>query len=272
MYVEIPREPIKIWYEVTGIQNADPITTIGGDLMGHRQFFFANPLLEKEVKLISWDFRGVGNSDRPIQSYSIDTKVNDLIAVLDSAEIERTHLWATATGSYTAIRFAARYPERVGAVITYPQYKPERAMWAIWNSLDKIFDEFEWPEAAKLVCKLFGGPASHEEWLGKEFENGSTAELYRLIHPIQLSSDLTEELRMTTCPMMVMLGDVGPMGSKSGYARGYESMKQLRPNLDLAVIEGATGTYCMISHPEEATSKALEFFQRHPLHSTTHAA
>jgi pimeloyl-ACP methyl ester carboxylesterase len=265
VHVEIPRDPVRIWYEVTGVPDADPVTTIGGDLLGHRQFVFANPLLEQEVKLVSWDFRGVGKSDWPIQEYSIDTKVNDLVAVLDAAGVERTHLWATATGSYTSIRFAARYPERVGAVITYAQYKPEPAMWRIWNSLDAIFDEFEWPEAARLVCKLFGGPASHEEWLGQEFENGSSAELYRLIHPAQLSSDLTEELRATSCPMMVMFGDVGPMGSESGYARGYEGMKELRPELELALIEGATGTYCMISHPKEAARKALEFFRRHPL-------
>jgi len=265
VHVEIPRDPVQIWYEVTGVAEAEPVTTIGGDLMGHRQFAFANPLLERELKLVSWDFRGVGKSDRPIQEYSIDTKVNDLVAVLDAAGIERTHLWATATGSYTAIRFAARHPERVGAVITYAQYKPERAMWAIWNSLDTVFDEFEWPEAARLVCKLFGGPASHEEWLGQEFEDGSTAELYRLIHPVQLRSDLTEELRATSCPMMVMLGDTGPMGKESGYARGYDGMKELRPDLELAVIEGATGTYCMISHPEEATAAALAFFARHPM-------
>ena len=51
----------------------------------------------------------------------------------------------------------------------------------------------------------------------------------------------------------------------SGYARGYEGMKELRPELELALIEGATGTYCMISHPKEAARKALEFFRRHPL-------
>ena len=265
MHVDRPREPVRIWYDVTGVEGADPVTTIGGDLMGHRQFAFANPLLEKRVRLVSWDFRGVGKSDRPIQEYSIDTKVDDLLAVLDQARVERTHLWATATGSYTAIRFAARYPERVGAVITYAQYKPERAMWAIWNSLDKIFDEFAWPEAARLVCKLFGGPASHEDWLGQEFEDGSTAELYRLTHPVQIGSDLTEELRATQCPMMVMLGGTGPMGKHSGYAKGYDGMKEIRPELELAVIEGATGTYCMISHPEEAAEQALAFFDRHPL-------
>ncbi len=269
MHVELPRDPVRIWYEMTGVEDAEPITTIGGDLMGHRQFAFATPLLERELCVVSWDFRGVGKSDRPIQEYSIDTKVNDLVAVLDHAGIDRTHLWATATGSYTAIRFAMRYPERVGAVITYAQYKPEPAMWAIWNSLDTIFDEFAWPEAARLVCKLFGGPASHEEWLGQEFEEGSTAELYRLIHPVQIGSDLTEELRATRAPMLVMLGDSGPMGKSSGYARGYEGMKELRPDIELTVIEGATGTYCMISHPEEATAAALSFLRRHPFGTST---
>lgn len=264
-FVEIPRDPVKIWWEVSGRQDADPVTTIGGDLLGHRQFHFVQPALEAEFRLVSWDFRGVGKSDRPIQEYSIDVKVDDLIAVLDAAGIERTHLWATATGSYTAIRTAARYPDRVGAVITYAQYRPEPAMWAIWNSLDTIFDEFAWPEAARLVCKLFGGPASHEAWLGEEFERGSTAELYRLIHPKQLASDLTDELAATTCPMLVMLGDTGPMGASSGYAKGYDGMKQLRPDLELAVIEGATGTYCMISHPEPSARAAIDFFHRHPL-------
>ncbi|MCY4088298.1 MAG: alpha/beta hydrolase [Actinomycetia bacterium] len=266
-YVAIPRDPVRIWYEVSGSEHGDHLTTIGGDLLAHRQFAFVNPLLEQRFRLVSWDFRGVGQSDRPVQEYSIDTKINDLLAVLDAAGVERTHLWATATGSYTAIRTAARHPERVGAVITYAQYKPEEAMWRIWNTLETAFDQFEWPEACRIVCKLFGGPAAAEGWLAEEFEKGSTAELYRLIHPAQLASDLTEELRSTTAPMLVMLGDTGPMGKHSGYARGYDGMKELRPDIELAVVAGATGTYCMIEDPEQSAAKAIEFLERHPLSS-----
>ena len=95
----------------------------------------------------------------------------------------------------------------------------------------------------------------------------TAAELYRLIHPKQLAADLTEELRATRCPMLVMLGDTGPMGKDSGYAKGVAGMKELRPDLELAVIEGATGTYCMISHPEPSATAAVNFFARHPLAS-----
>jgi 3-oxoadipate enol-lactonase len=262
-FIDRPRDPVRIWFEVTG--SGEPVTTIGGDLLASRQFHFVQPALEREFTLVSWDFRGAGRSDRPIQEYTIDTKVDDLLAVLDAAGIERTHVWATATGSYTAIRLAARHPERVAAVITYGQYRPEPAMWAIWNSLDTIFSQFDWPDSARFVCKLFGGPASHEEWLGEEFEKGSTAEIYRLMHPPQISADLTEELRATRCPLLVMLGDSGRMGAGSGYAKGIDGMRELRPDLELAVIPGATGTYCMISHPEESARAAIDFLKRNPL-------
>lgn len=265
MFIEIPRDPVKIWFDVTGQADGEPVTTIGGDLMASRQFHFVEPYLEERFKLVSWDFRGAGQSGRPIQEYTIDTKVDDLCAVLDAAGIERTHIWATATGSYTAIRMAAKHPDRVGSVITYAQYRPEPSMWAIWNSLDTIFSQFDWHDSARFVCKLFGGPVSHEEWICDEFEKGSTAEIYRLMHPPQISADLTEELRSTVCPLLVMLGDAGRMGYGSGYAKGYEGMKALRPDLELAVIAGGTGTYSVISHPEESARAAIDFLARNPL-------
>ena len=87
----------------------------------------------------------------------------------------------------------------------------------------------------------------------------------RLLPPPQISADLTEELRSTVCPMLVMLGDAGRMGYGSGYAKGYEGMKALRPDLELAVIAGGTGTYSVISHPEESARAAIDFLTRNPL-------
>src|SRR5262245_46012313 len=120
----VEREGATLWYDVQG--EGDPVTLIGGDIMASDQFHFVFPALVKEFRVVRWDFRNIGNSvrDPARMEFTIDEKVEDLRACLDAAGIERTHVWAIATGTFTGVVFAARYPERVASLIHYGQCRP----------------------------------------------------------------------------------------------------------------------------------------------------
>src|SRR5262245_39120059 len=108
-----------LWYEVTGKGN--PITMIGGFGLLHNQWDFVNPYLEKHHRVVNWNYRGSGRSDWTMtEPFTVEQWVEDMRTVLDDAGIDKTNIWGTSTGSVIGIRFAAKYPERTKALITYP--------------------------------------------------------------------------------------------------------------------------------------------------------
>jgi class 3 adenylate cyclase len=80
-------------------------------------------------RLILFDKRGTGLSDRPRELPTLETRMDDLRAVMDAASSERAVLLgAGSPGGQLAAVFAATYPERVKALIlqnTWP-----RVVWA----------------------------------------------------------------------------------------------------------------------------------------------
>lgn len=66
---------------------------------------------------LHFDKRGTGSSDRSVLVPDVDSRVDDLRAVMDAAEIEHAHLFVQSEGGPTALLFAAAYPSRVDSVI-----------------------------------------------------------------------------------------------------------------------------------------------------------
>jgi pimeloyl-ACP methyl ester carboxylesterase len=64
------------------------------------------------ARLIVFDKRGTGLSDRPRFFPDLETRIDDLRAVLDAVGSERTALVAVQEGCWMASLFAATYPER----------------------------------------------------------------------------------------------------------------------------------------------------------------
>jgi class 3 adenylate cyclase/pimeloyl-ACP methyl ester carboxylesterase len=79
-------------------------------------------------RLIMYDSRGTGLSDRVLVRYTLEQEVSDAIAVLDAAGSERAALFSYAIGGLPAVMLAAERPERVGALIMYASLA--RTSWA----------------------------------------------------------------------------------------------------------------------------------------------
>jgi class 3 adenylate cyclase len=70
-------------------------------------------------RLVIFDKSGTGLSDRVSAEEMADParRMDDLIAVMDAVGLKQATLFATADGAFVALRFAARYPERVQALV-----------------------------------------------------------------------------------------------------------------------------------------------------------
>ena len=70
------------------------------------------------VRVVSWNHRGTGGSDRPVdpQRVGIEEFVEDALSVLDHFGLERVALMGWSMGVNTAFELALRHPERVAGI------------------------------------------------------------------------------------------------------------------------------------------------------------
>jgi class 3 adenylate cyclase len=83
--------------------------------------------LSSFARLIVFDRRGVGMSD-PVAGESLETRMDDVRAVMDAAGSSRAALFGIMDGGAMSVLFAATYPERVSALVLLASVP--RMMWA----------------------------------------------------------------------------------------------------------------------------------------------
>jgi DNA-binding winged helix-turn-helix (wHTH) protein/pimeloyl-ACP methyl ester carboxylesterase len=87
------------------------------------------PLLQRLVdrfRLVRYDGRGSGLSDRQVPSVSLSTLLDDLETVTDSFGLERFVLLGISGGAAASIAYAARHPHRVSKLVLYGGYAQGR--------------------------------------------------------------------------------------------------------------------------------------------------
>jgi class 3 adenylate cyclase len=109
-------------------------------------------------RLIAFDKRGTGLSDRPGGLPDLETRMDDVRAVMDAAGSEQAALFGYSEGGPMCILFAATYPERTSSLVLYGTYAKRRDPdeeypWApTWETRQADADEIEreWGAEANL--------------------------------------------------------------------------------------------------------------------------
>jgi 3-oxoadipate enol-lactonase len=73
--------------------------------------------LAERFRVVRYDTRGHGRSPVPQGPYCIDDLADDLLDLLDRLGVEKAHLVGLSLGGMTAMRLAARNPERVDRLV-----------------------------------------------------------------------------------------------------------------------------------------------------------
>jgi pimeloyl-ACP methyl ester carboxylesterase len=139
---------IHIAYQVFGERPIDLVCVIGWltniEAMWDEPSFAAMlRRLGTFARVIVFDKRGCGLSDRvpPTELASLETRMDDLRAVMDAAGSERAVLYGISEGGPMAMLFAATYPERTVALALYGTH------WSWvpsdWASLDREIESIE---------------------------------------------------------------------------------------------------------------------------------
>jgi 3-oxoadipate enol-lactonase len=118
-------------HAVVGGNPEAPVVVLSNSLGAtHRMWDAQIGELENHFRVVRYDTRGHGDSPVPDGPYSIDDLADDLIALLDRLDVEQAHVVGLSLGGMTAMRVAARNPERtarIALLCTGPQLPPAQA-------------------------------------------------------------------------------------------------------------------------------------------------
>jgi 3-oxoadipate enol-lactonase len=108
--------PVDVHYDISGESHLPPLILSGslgstGDMWDWQLSVF-NSLFHT----ISYDHRGHGRSPDPPGPYSIADMGEDVIALMDKLDIERTHFCGLSLGGMVGIWLGAHAPERVASL------------------------------------------------------------------------------------------------------------------------------------------------------------
>ena len=139
---------IRLYYELTGPEDAPVILQLGGGLFGRHNFGLVNDGFREKFRLLSFDARGYGASSSPREAYTIEGWAADAAALLDSVGLERALVHGTSMGGMIAIAFTALYPEKTIAACADVAFAKcdvyRRTVFRVWRRMAETmpWDEF----------------------------------------------------------------------------------------------------------------------------------
>ncbi len=110
----MPKAPVNgvnMYYEVHG--KGVPLVMIQGFGGNHQAWFFQTPVFQKYYRVIIFDNRGIGKTDKSSEPYTIRTMAEDVIGLMDYLGIDKAHVLGLSMGGLVAQEIAISYPERV---------------------------------------------------------------------------------------------------------------------------------------------------------------
>ncbi|HWV39210.1 MAG TPA: alpha/beta fold hydrolase [Vulgatibacter sp.] len=227
-------------------------------------------------RVICFDNRGVGASDKPVGRYTVSQMVADASGLLDHLRIERAHVVGVSMGGMVAMEMAARHPERVGSLVlaaTTPA-ADARMRWTMGRVAarigaaaftaggtlqDRLAAVKEELVQVWLPLIFSAAPGGEEEAIVRRLMDAAFAEGFPAVGTAgQLAAcfahDARERLRAIAARTLVLGGTVDAVFAKERFvelARGI-------PGACLEILDGAPHAI-NLSHPVAFNDVVLRF-------------
>jgi len=113
---------VHIAYQVSGDGPLDVVIAPG--FVSHVELAWDMPFIgptlrrvESFARVVRFDKRGTGLSDRTVGVPTLEQRMDDVRAVMDAVGVERAALWGISEGGPMCVLFAATYPHRTSALV-----------------------------------------------------------------------------------------------------------------------------------------------------------
>jgi pimeloyl-ACP methyl ester carboxylesterase/predicted glycosyltransferase len=117
----IKRDGVRLYYEVYGSGEPTVFLLPTWSIIHSRHWKMQIPYLARHCRVLTFDGRGNGHSDRPAAGYEEREFAGDALAVMNATATERAVLVSLSLGAQRGLILAAEHPDRVaGAVFICP--------------------------------------------------------------------------------------------------------------------------------------------------------
>lgn len=264
---EIASHGWTLHYETSGDRSRTPIVMTLG--LSHRLAHWGRlpALLARELFVLTWDCRGMGQSERRDEPYTIHDEAGDLGAILDAAGVGSAFIYGRSRGGMIAQEFALTHPARtLGLVLVGTSHRGPTAVG--WDERVTRAMNFT-PEMTRE--DIFGGqneamasPGWRErdpEAFGQLMATDLEAPPRRFAVVRQQEAlagwSSVDRLASLRCPSLVICGADDGMTPPAN----SEQIAALIPGAGLHLIPRC-GHLAMLEKPDEIARLVVDFVQR----------
>jgi 3-oxoadipate enol-lactonase len=275
---------VNLWYRISG--EGHPVVQIHGAGFGHHNFDPSTPELARHFRVVDYDMRGYGQSDRPVQHYDMEVWADDLASLMDALDLPSAHVHGSSMGGMIAIVFAAKYPERTDSVVincaAAKLGMAGRLVFRNWIDIARLdpagpgsrtlAELVSWQALSKSFLETPAGVAAIDD-IQRILRDSNRIEVFTAACQAMCDMDLTAWLPRITAPALVLGGDedlMTPWDQGPGGA-GQEAIYAGIPNAEKHVIRGS-GHSTIFDNAEEHNRVVIDFLARHSRAPVTAAA
>lgn len=170
--------------------------------------------LSKIARVILFDKRGTGLSDRIVEFSLLEERMDDIRAVMDAVGSQKAILFGHSEGGSVSALFAATYPDRTISLITFGIFAKRR--WAPdypWAPTDEerqeVYDMIEnsWGNGDMPLAPLAPSKANDKtfmEWLANYFRSGASPSAAMVLTKMNTQVDIIDILGSIKVPTLLM--------------------------------------------------------------------
>lgn len=220
------------------------------------------PILASQYRVVRFDMRGCGQSAPlgPTNPWTLDSFVDDVIAVADAVATPRFHLIGESFGGtvtlYTAIVRGARLLS--ATCISAPHRGGSIRVLKGWNTLLGTHDGMRAWSCNMMEYRFRDGAVSPEAltWF-KDEQDKTDAAMVRGVSELVMKTDLTALLERVSVPVLLLAPDSSPFVE----SQLVSELHHLLPTSELQIFAG-TRHGLAFSHAQQCSELFVEFTKR----------
>ncbi len=254
---------IRIYYEIHG--DGDPLVLIMGLRRNVEWWYYQLPELSRHFRVLAFDNRGAGRSDKPEMDYSTRLFADDTAELMESLGFVNGHILGISMGGYIAQELAINHPSLVRSLVlgcTSPGgaqavlMSPERLTKFTTNTglspeqilrkdMDIYFSE----------GFINRNPEKIEEFIRVSLRYYQPAEAFFRQFAACVNHDTGDRLQFIKAPTLILTGDDDPLVPPEN----SRILQRLIPGSRLELFPGARHCFFM-EKSDEFNQKVIEYF------------
>lgn len=238
---------INIYYELSGPEDAPVLALSNGIMMSTASWAYQTAVLNQHFRVLTYDCRGMWQSDHPDGPYSMELHADDLAALLKALGIPAAHIAGISYGAEISMVFALKYPGKTKSLIVidgvseiHPLLRAQTYPWLLAAERDDpellLRTSYHMNFAEKWI-------KANQAFIESSVERYAQIDMKAFVHLMNsfYQLDITDKLHKIDIPTLVIAGE-------EDLIKGREYAKIISKNIpdnEFVLVPGSGHALCI---------------------------